>query len=110
MENAYLETFFIGVGCTLFLLMFLVMYRIAKGPLVIDRIMGANIVGTKTMLLLVLFGLIYERVDMFVDLALTYALLNFIGSVAVAKYFRRQVAQRDATTDGTPLESGGSHD
>ena len=36
-----------------------------------------------------MIGVIYNRVDMFVDLALTYALLNFIGVVALAKYFER---------------------
>jgi len=95
----------------MFALIALVFYRVAAGPTVIDRIVAANIVGTKTTLLLVLIGTIFGplspdghlgRVDMFIDLALTYALLNFIGSLAAAKYFRRHMQQQD------PESSGGS--
>jgi multicomponent Na+:H+ antiporter subunit F len=65
------------------------LYRIAVGPTVFDRTIGAGLIGTNAVLLLVLIGVIYRRVDLFVDLALTYALLNFIGVVALARYFER---------------------
>lgn len=65
------------------------LYRIAAGPTVFDRAIGAGLIGTNAVLMLVLIGVLYERVDMFVDLALTYGLLNFIGVVALAKYFER---------------------
>ncbi len=85
-----------AIGVIMFLLMLLFLYRAAVGPTVIDRILAVNVVGTKTMLLLVLIGSLYRfhdaesgRIDMYVDLALTYALLNFLGSLAAAKYFRR---------------------
>ena len=48
---------------------------------------GAGLIGTNALLMLVLIGFLYERVDMFVDLALAYAMLNFIGVAALAKYF-----------------------
>ncbi len=83
-----METFLIVAGSLIFAMMVPVLYRMARGPSVIDRIVSVNIIGTKTMLLLIIFGTIFKRVDMFVDLALTYALLNFIGSLAAAKYFR----------------------
>lgn len=97
-----------GIGCLLFLMMVAVLIRVVRGPTAIDRIVGVNIIGTKTMLLLVFIGTLYGRVDMFVDLALTYALLNFVGSVAAAKYFRRK--SHGATTpihlDEEPLHTG----
>ncbi len=97
-----------GTGCLLFFLMVLVLVRVTRGPTAIDRIVGVNIIGTKTMLLLVLIGTVYHRVDMFVDLALTYALLNFVGSVAAAKYFRRKShgAATPIHLENEPLHSG----
>ena len=50
--------------------------------------MGVNVIGTKTAVLLVLIGTIYGRVEMFVDIALAYALLNFIVTIAAARYFQ----------------------
>jgi multicomponent Na+:H+ antiporter subunit F len=59
------------------------------GPTVFDRTIGAGLIGTNAVLVLVLIGFVYDRVDMFVDLALTYAMLNFIGIIALSKYFER---------------------
>ncbi len=79
--------FFMTVGIVLFLLLFLILHRTVMGPTIIDRIMGANVIGTKTAILLVIIGLIYGRVEMFVDIALAYAMLNFIVTIAVSRYF-----------------------
>jgi len=68
-------------------LMLLTMLRIVAGPTIIDRIMGANVIGTKTTVLLVIIGLIYGREDMFVDIALAYAMLNFIVTIGASRYF-----------------------
>lgn len=84
-----MERFFMGFALFVALLFGASLYRIAAGPTVFDRTIGAGLIGTNAVLLLVLIGVIYRRVDMFVDLALTYALLNFIGVVALAKYFER---------------------
>ena len=84
-----MASFFIGFAVFFVLLFGASLYRIASGPTVFDRAIGTGLIGTNAVLLLVLIGVIYERVDMFVDLALTYALLNFIGVVALAKYFER---------------------
>jgi multicomponent Na+:H+ antiporter subunit F len=66
------------------------LYRIISGPTVFDRVIGAGLIGTNAVNALVLIGFLYGRIDMFVDLALVYALLNFIGIVALAKYFERR--------------------
>lgn len=73
------------LGCALILLMLPLLYRAVVGPSIIDRLIGVNLIGTKSTLLLLLIGLFFNRLDMFIDLALTYALLNFLGSVAAAR-------------------------
>ncbi len=52
-----------------------------------DRIIGIGVVGTKTTVLLAYLGLLFGRPDAFVDIALTYGLLNFVVTLAVARYF-----------------------
>ncbi len=75
-------------GIVLVLMMLLVLIRVIKGPTVIDRLVGVNVIGTKVTVLMVIMGLIFERVDMFVDIAIGYGLLNFITSIAAAKYYQ----------------------
>ncbi len=82
-----MQQFFVGSSVVLCLIIFLALYRAVFGPTVFDRVVGAGFIGTKTAVLLVLIGFIYGRVDMFVDLALVYSILNFIGTLIVSKYF-----------------------
>lgn len=81
---------FLSSGVFLCLLMLLSLYRAVFGPTVLDRLIGANAVGSKTVVLLVLIGLLYERVGMFVDIALAYALLNFLAVLAASRYFQKR--------------------
>jgi multicomponent Na+:H+ antiporter subunit F len=60
---------------------------VVRRPGVFDRIIGVGVVGTKTTVLLAYLGLLFGRVDAFVDIALTYGLLNFVLTLAVARYF-----------------------
>ena len=85
-----MDTFFLGIGVLLCFMMLLALYRAIAGPTAIDRIMGVNVIGTKTTILLVLIGTLYHRVDMFVDIALAYALLNFIAVLAASRYFQKK--------------------
>jgi multicomponent Na+:H+ antiporter subunit F len=64
------------------------LYRVVRGPSVFDRLLGAGVIGTKIVTLILLIGELFGRLDMFIDIALAYAILNFIGSLAVAKYMR----------------------
>ncbi|MBW2345522.1 MAG: pH regulation protein F [Deltaproteobacteria bacterium] len=80
--------FFLYTGLFLCLLMVLSLYRAVFGPTVLDRLIGANAIGSKTVL--VLIGLIYKRVDMFVDIAMAYAMLNFIAVLAASRYFQKK--------------------
>ncbi len=82
--------FFLYTSLAICVLIFLCLYRAVFGPTVFDRIIGAGFVGTKTVILLVLIGFIYKRIDMFVDLALAYSILNFIGTLIISKYFLKK--------------------
>jgi multicomponent Na+:H+ antiporter subunit F len=83
-----MDLFFKSVGFLLVLLMMVVFYRVIKGPTVIDRLVGVNVIGTKATVLLIIMGIIFKRVDMFVDIAIAYGLLNFIASISAAKFYQ----------------------
>jgi multicomponent Na+:H+ antiporter subunit F len=72
------------------LLMAVSLYRAVLGPTVLDRLVGVNAIGSKTTVLLILIGLIYHRVEMFVDIALAYATLNFLAVLAASRYFQKR--------------------
>ena len=65
----------------------LAIIRAIAGPTVFDRVLAGNIVGTVAMLLLAVIGFLTSRPE-FLDLALTYGLLNAVGTIAVLKFFR----------------------
>ena len=85
-----MEKAFTYAGVYLSLLILVSLYRAVFGPTVLDRLIGVNAMGSKTITLLILIGLIYRRVDMFVDIALAYAMLNFIAVLAAARYFQKR--------------------
>jgi multicomponent Na+:H+ antiporter subunit F len=82
-----MSQFFLGLAIAISLLILLCLYRAVFGPTVFDRIIGAGFVGTKSAVLICLIGFLYNRIDMFIDLALAYSILNFIGTIIVSKYF-----------------------
>ena len=63
----------------------IVLFRAIKGPKVYDRILAVNVIGTKTVILIALVGFIYERPH-FLDIAIVYALINFIATLAILKF------------------------
>ncbi len=92
-----MSDFFLYMGVLLGLLMLLPAYRSILGPTVLDRLIGVNAIGSKTIVMLILLGLIYNRVDMFVDIALAYAMLNFIAVLAASRYFQKRKGLYDET-------------
>lgn len=84
------DTIFLYSAILLLFLMLLSLYRVIGGPTVLDRILGGNIIGTKTTVLLLLVGIFYENLGMFVDIAIAYALLNFIATLGATKFFLRK--------------------
>ena len=88
-----MKIFFLVVLITITVLIAVYLYRVLRGPTVFDRVLGLNGISTKAIILLVVIGTVYERVDMFVDISTGYALLNLVGALAIAKYLeeRREV-------------------
>ena len=80
--------------------MALALVRALLGPTIYDRLLAANMFGTKTVLFLSVVAFLYGRPD-FLDLALVYALINFIGVIAVLEFIRER--QDDGDEDvGAP--------
>jgi len=61
--------------------------RALLGPTVFDRVLAVNSFGTKTVLLIALLGFLSDRPD-FLDIGMVYALINFIGTIAVLKFLK----------------------
>lgn len=65
--------------------MALALARALMGPDVFNRIMAVNVFGTLCVMLIAIYGFVDQRPE-FMDLAMVYALINFIGTIAVTKY------------------------
>ena len=79
---------FLAVGLLIALTIILCTYRAVVGPGIFNRVIAVNVIGTKTIVLLVLIGYYFER-PMFFDIALLYAMLNFIATLIFAKYVQK---------------------
>ena len=82
-----------------------IFYRLLKGPSIYDRMNGMSIIGSYVLILIVVFGFIERRPDMFVDIAIAYAILGFLTSVVVAKYLGgkdRKVLDTESPSDIEP--------
>ena len=85
-----MEDYFIYLSVILTVIIFIPLYRVLMGPTLYDRILGAGAIATKTMVLILVIGLVFNRLDMFIDITMAYAILNFIGTIAIAKYLETQ--------------------
>ena len=97
MKEHAVEVFFLFVLIAITLLIGVYLYRVLRGPTVYDRVLGLNGISTKAIILLVVIGTVYERVEMFVDIATGYALVNLVGSLAIAKYLEERGKSADAS-------------
>lgn len=66
--------------------MLIILYRAIQGPSIYDRILAVNVFGTMTVLFIAVFGFLTDRPE-FLDIAMVYALINFISTIAVLKFF-----------------------
>ena len=87
-----MNSFFLFVLITLSVLILVYLYRVVRGPTVFDRVLGLNGISTKAIILLVVIGTVFERVDMFVDISTGYALLNVVSALAIAKFLEEREA------------------
>lgn len=67
---------------------FMALVRALKGPETVDRVLAVNVIGTKTVVVIGLIGFLFGRPEFF-DLALIYALINFIATIAFLKYLEK---------------------
>ena len=75
------------VTIAILLTMAFALVRALRGPTVFDRILAVSMISTKTTLLIAVMGFLFGRPD-FLDIALLYALINFIGAIAVLKFYK----------------------
>jgi multicomponent Na+:H+ antiporter subunit F len=85
-----MTTFFLFVLFMLTGLILVYLYRVIQGPTVFDRVLGLNGISTKSIILMIVLGMVYERENMFVDISTGYALLNLVGAIAVAKFLEQR--------------------
>jgi len=77
---------FLAVAFFIIVSMGLMLVRLIGGPTLYDRLLAVNSFGTKTVLFLCVFCFIIDRPDG-VDIAILYALMNFIATIAALKFF-----------------------
>jgi multicomponent Na+:H+ antiporter subunit F len=77
---------------TVLIMVFILMaiYRIARGPTVFDRLVASALAAANGVVVLLLVSFLFGRVEMFVDIALSFALLAFLLPIGVGKYFERR--------------------
>ena len=97
MKEYSAEVFFLFILIAITLLIGVYLYRVLRGPTVYDRVLGLNGISTKAIILMVVIGTVYERVEMFVDIATGYALVNLVGSLAIAKYLEERGKSADVS-------------
>lgn len=85
-----MSDFFLYSTVLLTIIISIPMIRVIKGPTVYDRLMGTNAIASKTIVLICLIGYMFDRIEMFVDITLAYAILGFIGTMAIAKFISTQ--------------------
>ena len=83
-----MKDFFLVIICLLLLNAMVCFYRVVSGVSVLDRMVSINIIGTKTLIILVLVAYVFEE-GFYLNLAFVYALLNFVVTIAVARYLER---------------------
>ena len=87
-ERQRVKTYLVVAIAGVLVTMAMALVRATRGPSVYDRILAVNTFGTATVLFISVLGFLTGRPN-FLDLALLYALLNFIGTIAILKYFKR---------------------
>ncbi len=81
-----MDSFFLYSAVILTIIIAVPLIRVLNGPTLYDRLLATNAIATKTIVLIALIGFLFDRIDMFIDITLAYAILGFIGSLVIAKY------------------------
>lgn len=92
---------FTVAAISLLVAMVMVLIRLYRGPTLYDRVLASNSFGTLTVLFIGVLGFLTGRPD-FLDIALLYALINFVGTIAILKFFRYRAIGDMHQRDGSP--------
>ena len=87
----------------------LALARAFRGPTVFDRLLAVNMFGTKTVLLIAVLGFLDGRPE-FLDIALVYAMISFIGGIAVLRFFEKGRFDPDEDEEGEDAAGDGARD
>ena len=90
---------FSAAAAAILVTMALTLARAFMGPTVYDRILAVNTFGTKTVLMVAVLGFLTGRPE-FLDISLLYALINFIGTIAILKFFEYRDLGHAGPADG----------
>jgi multicomponent Na+:H+ antiporter subunit F len=93
-----MEWVYFGTCIAILVTMILALVRGLIGPTIFDRVLAVNMFGTKTVLFIAVISFLTGRPD-FLDLALAYALINFIGVFAVLLFFQSREVRRAAEAE-----------
>jgi multicomponent Na+:H+ antiporter subunit F len=95
----------LAAAAGLLVAMVLMVARAIAGPSHYDRILAGNSFGTKTILFIAVIGFLFGR-PAFLDIAIAYALINFVTTIALMKFFRYRSLQAPLTQDAKSGEAG----
>jgi len=84
-SNGLVGDIFLALVGAFILTAIVAMYRVIQGPTTQDRVIGVNAVGTTTVLIIALIAAVFDQ-PAFLDIAIVYALLNFLMSIAISKF------------------------
>ena len=94
-----MNDFYLWSAVALSLMLLFPLYRMVKGPTIYARLVGAAMMGTKTMVLLLLMGFAVGRADMYVDISIGYGLALLVGHLVTAKYLEKSATRGDGDVE-----------
>jgi multicomponent Na+:H+ antiporter subunit F len=97
-----MSPFLLGVLIVTAVLTAAALIRVVIGPTVFDRLVAVALLSVNAVVLLVLLGFVFERGDLFLDIALVFAMLSFLLPVVLGRYFEER--QDGASSDGLPAD------
>lgn len=103
MTDSLMMHIYMGAAITMMIGMAMLLGRLISGPSFYDRALAVNSFGTKIVLFLCIFSLIIGRSDG-IDIAILYALMNFIATIAILKFFRYRALNVSLMDMGDPNE------
>lgn len=95
---------FVAAVAAILISMILALFRAFMGPTLYDRILSVNMFGTKTVIMISLLGFMMGRPE-FLDIALVYALINFISIIGILRFFEYAESDADTNAEKKQLKS-----